>query len=117
VAEEDEAKVKVELELPQSAVSIEHEEKGGSTPSEADDESLVKKATGYEAAEILKAPTSPPEPKKVHKPRPSQIRVIILGLAIVLMGLVIAGLVGWRFGLAAALMGAAFVAVGAFVRI
>lgn len=133
MAEESEEKVKVELELPKSGVSIEPagneaeerkarlkkraQEREKKKEEEKKKEDDSKEVGGYKVSDIAKAPVEPPEPENKKGPNVHQKRVVAFGFAIAIASLVLWPLIGFWYFVAVAIAGAVVVAFGTFFRI
>lgn len=147
MVENDDEKVKLELELPKDEANIEpqpetlkraqklgeaHEKvKQKMKEVEEKEEKLKQKekelakkeeeeettVAGYKPAEIAKAPLEPPEPEDKKAPSSHQRRVMVFGLALVALGIVLWPLISFGFGLALAIAGAAVIAFATLVRV
>jgi len=147
VAEPDDEKIKIELEVPKDEVHI------GSVSSvseaSATEERLKKKAkaaekkqkqaedkiqeleekqkklkesqkttvAGYEPSEIAKAPVEPPEPKDKKPPNAHQKAIIIFGFVLVGLSIILWPLFNFALFLGVAVAGAAIIAFGTLVRV
>lgn len=98
-------------ELKEKVEKSEEEDEGD------DSDSTIKQATGYELGEIIGAPLSAPEPKAKGKPKLSQLRLVLVGFAVALVGVILWPALGFAVGLSIIIVGAVFVAIGVLVRI
>lgn len=105
-------KVKIELEVPKSEVSIKPAKKAKKLEPED-----KKEVAGYELGEVAKAPLEPPEPKDKKGPSIHQKRVVIFGFALAAASLILWPLFSFWVFVAVAAAGALVVAYGTFVRI
>lgn len=85
--------------------------------NEGDDESAIKQATGYELNEIIGAPLEAPEPEAKGKPKLGQLRLVLVGFVVALIGVILWPALGFSIGLSVIIVGAVFVAIGVLVRI
>lgn len=116
---EEKHTVKVELELPEELVNVEEAPASGSESKSKpeEDKSAIAKVTGYKTGELLSAPLGTPKLESAKKPRRSQVRNILLGLALLIMSLVVMAILGFQYGLVVALVGATFISFGTLVRV
>lgn len=120
--EKEPEKVKIEIELPKEQISFGPEEKKEEEDKkdeegEEENDSIVKQATGYEVGELVKSPVEPPEHAKSARPVRGQIRSLLYGFALIILGLIAWPIFGFRVAIAVVLVGAAFIALGTLVRL
>lgn len=112
--QETEEKLKeARQKLKETREKLEEKEKD----EEGEDQSFIKKTTGYEASEILAAPASPPEPEAKSKPKLGQLRLVLIGFVVVFIGVVFWPAFGFSVGISVIIAGAILVAIGVLVRI
>ena len=117
MAEDEKPTVKLEVELPaETAKQVVAPLITGFKPQDESDESMVKKATGYEVGEIVAAPLKPTEPS-VQSPVRGQVHNLVVGFAIVALSLFVWPILGFNLFVAVALIGAIFIALGTLVRV
>ncbi|HVX58638.1 MAG TPA: hypothetical protein VG964_02785 [Candidatus Saccharimonadales bacterium] len=80
-------------------------------------EGPVKEVTGYELGEIITAPLHPPEGEVKARPVRGQVHNLFVGFALMPLALIALLIFGWQVGIAVALVGAAFIAMGVLVRV
>jgi hypothetical protein len=78
---------------------------------------FLENMTGYDPADLLKAPAKPPKPVDPSPPERGQYRSLIIGFGLVGASVVTWLLLGYPIALAILIIGVVFIIIGVMVRL
>lgn len=113
MAEDEEPKVKLEVEVPASQLKDAKVIEPMPKKEEKDEPTIA----GYKPEDLLSAPVEKPKPVDKRPPNIHQKRVIMLGFIIISAGILFGAALGFVVGISLALAGAFIVVVSVFLRI